>query len=308
VSGGGVLVTGAGGWLGSALARRLADVRPGGVVALDRAALDCADVRRVEAVLGDLQPRTVVHLAASLARGRERGVADAQWRDTFLAGRAVVQAAAAAGVPHLVLLGTMEELGDQSGVLTADLPSRPHTTYGLWKSLVREVAHFEVRRSAELRVDWARPTTVYGPGQRGGMLVPSACAAAHAGQPARFTSGEQRRDFLYVDDLLAWMTLVVDERVAEDGERGFHLHHLGTGEGVAVRDVLRQIEDEFPGARFELGALPRRSHEPLLQVAPPYSSADPILGSWWPVTPWQDGLKRTIAWWRSQPHAVASVR
>ena len=303
---GAVLVTGAGGWLGSALVGRLADVHRGPVVGFDRAALDCADVDRVEAVLTDVRPRTVVHLAASLARGPERGVAEAQWRDTFMAGRTVVQAAAAAGVPHVVLLGTMEELGDHSGVLTPDLPARPRTTYGLCKSLVREVAHFEARGAEGLRVEWARPTTVYGPGQRGAMLVPSACAAARAGQVAPFTSGEQRRDFLYVDDLVAWMTLAVDERVSVHGERGFHLHHLGTGEGVPVRDVLRHIADEFPGARFDLGALPRRPHEPLVQVAAPYASADPVLGSWWPGTPWQDGLKRTIEWWRSQPQALAS--
>ncbi len=304
---GGVLVTGAGGWLGSALVARLRDIDEAPVVALDRAALDCAEVDKVEAVLADVRPRTIVHLAASLVRGPEPGVVEAQWRDTFLAGRAVVQAAARAAVPHLVLLGTMEELGDHSGVLTVDLPACPRTTYGLWKSLVREVARFEVRRTDGLRVDWARPTTVYGPGQRGGMLVPSACAAAHAGEVARFTSGEQQRDFLYVDDLLEWMTLAVDERVALAGARGFHLHHLGTGEGVPVREVLRQIAEDFRGARFELGALPRRPHEPLMQVAAPYDSEDPVLSSWWPVTSWQEGLKRTIEWWRSQPQALASA-
>ena len=303
---GGVLITGAGGWLGAALVSRLADLGAGPVVALDRAALDCADIEAVDAVLTELRPRTVVHLAASLARGPERGVAEAQWRDTFLAGRTVVHAAAASGVPHLVLLGTMEELGDHSGVLTVDLPSCPRTTYGLWKSLVREVAHFEARLTEGLRVDWARPTTVYGPGQRGGMLVPSACAAASAGEVARFTSGEQRRDFLFVDDLVAWMTLAVDARVAVGGERGFHLHHLGTGEGVAVRDVLALIAGEFPGARFELGALPRRPHEPPRQVAAPYASADPVLASWWPATSWQDGLKQTIEWWRALPQALTS--
>lgn len=306
MNGGPVLVTGAGGWLGSALVDQLT-VEGTAVVALDRAGLDCADTDRVAAVLDEVRPRTVVHLAASLVRGAEGTVAEAQWRDTFLAGRAVVQASARAGVPHLVLVGTMEELGDHSGTLRVDLVAQPRTTYGLWKSLVREVAAFEARRAETLRVDWVRPTTVYGQGQHGDMLVPSACAAACAGEAARFTSGEQRRDFLYVDDLVAWMTLAADERVALEGARGFHLHHLGTGEGVPVRDILQHIADEFPGASFELGALPRRPHEPLLQVAPPYSSADPVLASWSPTTSWQDGLKRTIAWWRSQSDALASA-
>lgn len=295
------MVTGAGGWLGSALVGHLAQHSAVDVVALDRAGLDCADEVRVRAALARVRPRTVVHLAAALGRAPEAGAADAQWRDTFMAGKNVVQAAAGAGVAHLVVLGTMEELGDHSGVLAVDLPPRARTVYGLCKSLVAEVARFEVRRTDGLRVDWVRPTTVYGPGQRGSMVVPAACAAAQRGHPAKFTSGEQRRDFLYVDDLLAWLSLAVDERVAVHGQRGFHLHHVGTGEGVAVRDVLRCVAGELPEACFELGALPRRPHEPLVQVAPPYSSTDPLLASWSPTAPWREGVKRTAAWWRSQP-------
>lgn len=307
MSGGSILVTGAGGWLGAALVDALGARGRTGVVGLDRAGLDCSDADQVEKVLADLRPTTVVHLAASLARGPEPGVAEAQWRDTFVAGRTVVQAAARAGVPHVVALGTMEELGDHSGVLTVDLPALPRTPYGLWKSLVREVAQFETRVIDGLRVDWARPTTVYGPGQRGGMLVPAACAAGRVGRLARFTSGEQQRDFLHVDDLIAWMRLAVDDRVAADGARGFHLHHLGTGEGVAVRDVLRHVADSFPGSRFELGGIPRRSYEPAVQVAAPYTTEEPLLASWAPTVGWRDGLTGTVAWWRSQPKAVASA-
>lgn len=302
-----ILVTGAGGWLGAALVDALAAEGRTGVVGLDRAGLDCAEADQVEKVLAELRPTTVVHLAASLARGPAPGVAEAQWRDTFFAGRTVVQAAARAGVPHVVALGTMEELGDHSGVLTVDLPAAPRTPYGLWKSLVREVAHFETRLLAGLRVDWARPTTVYGPGQQGGMLVPAACAAGRSGQVARFTSGEQRRDFLHVADLMAWMTRAVDDRVALEGARGFHLHHLGTGEGVAVRDVLRQVASAFPGSRFELGGLPRRAHEPPLQVAPRYAADEPLLAGWTPTIGWQEGLEETVAWWRAQSEAVASA-
>jgi UDP-glucose 4-epimerase len=271
------------------------------VVGRDRGGIDCADAEAVRAALEDIRPSTVVHLAASLTRTSEPDAADTQWRDTFVAGRNVVQAAALAGVGHVVVLGTMEELGRHSGVLTVDLAPRPHTTYGLCKSLVREVAAFEARRTRDLRVDWVRPTTVYGPGQRGPMLVPAACAAARAGQPASFTSGEQARDFLYVDDLLAWITLAVDERVSVKGARGFHLHHLGTGEGVAVRDVLAEVATSFGGARFALGALPQRPGEPLVQVAPAYTTTDSVLGSWSPAVGWREGVGRTVAWWRSQP-------
>jgi nucleoside-diphosphate-sugar epimerase len=295
-----VLVTGAGGWLGSSLVARLQREESADVVALGRGDLDCADERRTEEVFAALRPTTVVHMAASLRRGEERDAADAQWRDSFLAGRSVVRAAANVGVPHLVIPGTMDELGNHAGVLTTDLRARPRTTYGLCRSLVREVASFETRR-IPIRVDWFRPTTVYGPGQRGSMLIPSACSAAREGRPAAFTDGVHRRDFLYVDDLMSWLVLVVDVQVSAGRERGFHLHHLGTGEGVQVRDVLALIAAEFESTRFDIGALPTRPHEPPLQVAPPYDQPHPTLGAWRAQTGWREGILQTVDWWRSVP-------
>jgi UDP-glucose 4-epimerase len=298
-----VLVTGAGGWIGSLIVGRLQDDgAPGAIVAPDRDELDLAEARQVEAFLARERPRTVLHLASSTARDGAPSSVTAQWRDTFLAGRNVVEASASAGVRHLIMAGTMEEMGDQPGVLGTDLPAQPRTAHGLCKTLVREVAAFESRR-APIRVDWIRPTTVYGPGQRGPMLVPSACAAAVSGRPAPFTAGVQQRDFLFVEDLLDWILLALDGELSDQGDLGFHLHHLGTGVGVTVRQVLDLIASELPGARFHLGAIPRREHEPLVQIAPTYHSPDPALASWTARTGWEVGIRITTDWWRTA-HAV----
>jgi nucleoside-diphosphate-sugar epimerase len=292
-------VTGAGGWIGSLLVSRLLDASTGtDIQAPSRVELNLADSQQVETFLVESRPRKIVHLAASMARDADSSSIAEQWHDTFLAGRNVAQAAATAGVHQIIMAGTMEELGDQPGVLETDLPSQPRTTHGLCKTLVREVARFEARRGP-MRIDWIRPTTAYGPGQRGPMVVPSACAAARSGRPTAFTIGIQKRDFLFVEDLLDWILLALDDRVSGQ-ELGFHLHHLGTGMGVTVREVLDLIASELPGARFELGAIPRRVHEPLVQIAPPYRSEDPVLSSWRAKTTWEAGIKRTTDWWRAQ--------
>jgi nucleoside-diphosphate-sugar epimerase len=276
-----VLVTGAGGWIGRALTDRLG----GGAVACTRADLDCADAVAVARTIAVVHPRAIVHLAASTDRASDGDGDRAQWRDTFGAARVVAETASAGGVAHLVMAGTMDELD-------------PRTTYGLCKSLARQVAEFHAHRAPGLRVDWFRPTTVYGPGQRGTMLVPYACESAVAGRPADFTAGDHERDFLYVDDLIEWLTLAVDERVSLAAARGFHLHHLGTGKTASVRAVLALIEREIPGADFRLGALPTRAHEPAVEDVPAYDDPDPVLGAWRAKTGWQDGIRRTAAWWR----------
>lgn len=292
----GILITGGAGWIGSRLGARL--MHRTQVSALSRADLDCADRSAVVQALAEIRPATIVHLVGSTAARLDPRLAEPHWRDTFHAGRNVVEVSADAGTRHVIMAGTIEELGDAEGTLTIDTPARPRTTYGLCKSLLREVAAF-VARDSEVRVDWFRPCIVYGPGQRGQMLVPTACEAAISGRPTPFTDGRQHRDFLFVEDLLDWLELAIDSGPEANGE--LNLHHLGTGEGARVADILAFIQKALPTARFELGALPRRQYEPSVQIVPLRPSSDPILGRWRATTSWQEGLGQTTAWWSAQP-------
>ena len=291
-----ILITGATGFIGANLARRLHEnFSAEGPLCPARAELDLHDAAAVADYLHRHRPGKIVHLAASIAKGEGEAGRAAQWRDTFTAGRVLLEQAAAAGVPHLLMAGTVAELGDAAGELAPELPTAPRSTYGLCKALLMQYARFTARHSP-LRVDWFRPFTVYGPGQTGPMMIPVAFAAAVNKAPADFTDGVQQRDFLYIDDLLDWLTLALQINPAGPGE--FHLHHLGTGIGTPVSEVLAAIAAEFPGARFNLGAVPRRPDEPLSQVAPPYRADDPALAPWSARTPWREGIARTADAWR----------
>jgi len=288
-----IWVTGGQGFIGTAVCRKLGEVDLE-VVAPPRHRLDLADAKAVDDFVSEIKPVAVVHLAASLDR---RGGADAersQWRDTLTASVNVIRSAAAAGVKRIVAAGSLEELGQQGGVLYPSATGTPASTYGLVKSLARQVAEFEGRRRP-LRVDWFRPTIVYGPGQDGPMLVPSAFRAAMAGGGGAFTTGEQRGNLLYVDDLADWVRAAL--RVPWSAV-GLRLHHVGGASTVAVRDVLTAVAAEF-GVTLAVGALPRREGEPDLQTVAPFRSEEWPLAEWRPCVDLREGVKRTADWWRS---------
>ncbi len=294
-----ILITGATGFIGASLARRMRETATAaGPLCPGRGELDLHDSAAVADYLQRHKPEKIVHLAASIAKGEDEASRASQWRDTFTAGRVLLEQAAAAGVPHLMMAGTVAELGNAAGVLALELPTAPRSTYGLCKALLMQYARFTARH-APLRIDWFRPFTVYGPGQTGPMMIPVAFAAAVNRKPADFTDGMQQRDFLYIDDLIDWLALALGIAPAGPGE--FQLHHLGTGIGTPVREVLAAIAAEFPGARFNLGAVPRRPDEPLSQVAPPYGADDPALAPWSARIPWREGIARTAAAWRVTP-------
>src|SRR4030065_2589575 len=105
---------------------------------------------------------------------------------------------------------------------------------------------------------------------------------AREGRPAEFTDGKQIRDFLYIDDLLEWLTLTLRVTITGRSQGEFHLHHLGSGSPTTVARVLEWIEAEFPEAIFHLGARQRPRSEPDVQTAPRYSSPAFPLNDWTP--------------------------
>ena len=131
------------------------------------------------------------------------------------------------------------------------------------------------------------------------MLLPTAFRSAKSGEPAKFSDGFQKRDFIHVEDIAAWLLAAVRISLRQE-PLGLQLHHLGTGNPVSVRAVLQAIAEEFPNAQFELGALPRRLTDPSIQIAPAYKSTEPSLKDWMPRFDWRAGIAQTAAWWKSR--------
>ena len=292
-----MLVTGGTGFLGQHLVRRLADQGAHVTVALEEGAGPPAgappsagidwrdgDVRRygqLRHLIETVAPEIILHLAAV-------GV-----NDVFINAETAVQvnvlgtlnllraAQAAGGVLRIVVAGTSHEYGEKGQL-------DPGNVYAASKVAAWAFCRMYYRAYG-VPVVVARPFNAYGPGQDARALIPAAIHAALADQDLPTTAGEQRRDFIYVDDVAAGLMALA----LAEGIEGQSLD-LGTGVATPVRHVVERIFalTESKG-RPQIGALPYRPGLVWEQVAD--AGRTQKLTGWRAAVPLEEGLWATIA-------------
>ncbi|MDD5227026.1 MAG: NAD(P)-dependent oxidoreductase [Candidatus Omnitrophica bacterium] len=109
----------------------------------------------------------------------------------------------------------------------------------------------------------------------------------------KLTEGRQKRDFIYIDDVIrAFMTLLDNAETLENRNR-CHRFEVGTAQPVEIRKFVA-LAKEFSGnqkTRLDFGAIPYRKKE--VMVSSVDISGLRALG-WNPEVSLEDGLKRTI--------------
>jgi nucleoside-diphosphate-sugar epimerase len=191
---------------------------------------------------------------------------------------------------RLVHAGSALEYGEISGDLAESSEPNPTTLYGRTK-LAGTLA---VRRTCEelgVRGITARLFTVYGAGEHPGRLLPTLLEATTHNEPISLSSGAQRRDFTYVEDVAEGLLRLGAVKSARPGE----IVNLATGLLTEVKEFATESARVLGIApqRLHFGALPARAEE--MQHDPVSVARLRQLLGWVPATGIADGVRRTHA-------------
>lgn len=251
MSRGRALVTGGAGFIGHHLVRALLE-RGHEVTVLDDLSLGRADrlPREARLVEGDVRDpsaladalegaRHVFHLAAVVS---VRASVDAFVRDAevnLLGTLRLLDAMRGREVEEAVLASSMAVYADGGGApIREDHPLSPASPYGVAKLAAEQYWHLVCPR-LELRGTVLRYFNTYGPGQTPtpyvGVITHFAERILRGEPPLVYGDGEQRRDFVHVDDIVAATTAVLDHDVAGQ------TINVGTGRGTTVNEVARVL-------------------------------------------------------------------
>ena len=307
-----VLVTGAGGFIGSHLVESLvsrgAKVRAfvrytsrANLGSLEQ--LEPQTLSSVEVVYGDLCRPDVVraafdgvsvafHLGALISIPYSYQSADEAIQTNVLGTLNVLQAAGQAGVRRLIHTSTSEVYGTAQRVpMDETHPLQGQSPYSASKIGADKLAE-SFARSFELPVVTVRPFNTFGPRQSTRAVIPTIITQLLKGRQVRLGSLQPRRDFTFVADTVSGFL-----RAAEVPDLSWQEINLGTGQDFSIGEVLSLVSGLL-GVEAEIVTEEGRVRPPKSEVDRLCSSnlrAAAVLG-WAPTVSLKDGLRRTIEW------------
>jgi dolichol-phosphate mannosyltransferase len=318
-----VLVTGAAGFVGANLVRRLvsdgdevhAFVRPpargaGGsgervppwrlrdvtlapVVHVHQ--IDLRDAPAVMQAVRDVRPDWVFHCAAYGAYSWERD--ETRIRETIVDGTAhLLDACRAAGVALFVNTGSSSEYGYKDHPASeSDLPE-PNSAYARAKLAATEQCVAEAQRHGA-RIVTLRLYSVYGPYEEPNRLMPTLLTAALRGGLPPLVDPATARDFVYVDDICEAYVRIARHASLEPGA----IYNVGSGTQTTLADLVEMVRTMFGIAEPpRWGSMPARSWDTNVWCAD-ISKIRTEIG-WAPRCPLGEGINRFARWIADHPH------
>ena len=313
-----VLVTGAGGFIGSylvgALVERGAEVRAfvrynsRGDPGLLRM-LDARKTESIELVAGDLRDEDAVraavkgcevvfHLGALISipysYKHPAEVVSTNIMGTFN----VLIACRDSGVERLVHTSTSEVYGTaRVAPIGEDHPLQGQSPYSASKIGADKLAE-SFSCAYDLPVVTVRPFNTYGPGQSGRAVIPTIITQELCRDVVQLGNLEATRDFTFIEDTVAGFI-----QAAENQNSLGEVFNLGTGEEIAIGELARRIIKIIGSqAAIETKTLrlrPRKSE--VMRLVSDNTRARELLG-WQPRVSLEDGLLLTIDWVKKNLH------
>lgn len=209
----------------------------------------------------------------------------------------ILDAARRAGVRRVIYAASSSAYGIPAGdVQTENDPLAPLSPYAAAK-LAGELYAQSFTAAFGVETVRLRFFNIFGPRQRAdspysGVIALFAAALSAGRSPTIYGDGQQSRDFTFVSDVVQALT-----RAAETPGISGHVYNIGTGRGTSVLDLVAALNRQL-GTNIVPQHAPPRAGD-VRHSRADISRARKELG-YHPAVPFEEGLARTLAWYRQQ--------
>lgn len=160
------------------------------------------------------------------------------------------------GLKQIAIMGTMHEVGYHEGAIDENTQCNPRSMYGIAKDALRR-STFLLLEKKDVVVQWLRAYYIYGDDLKNNSIFAKLTIAAQKGQKTfPFTTGKNKYDFIHVDELAKQIAACVMQTKV-DG-----IINCCSGEPVSLAEKVESfIQEHHFDIQLEYGAFPDRSYD-----------------------------------------------
>lgn len=259
----------------------------------------CADMkepREIRALLQNVKPTHLLHAAwCTNPKDFWHSPDNHEWLEASLE---LFETFVECGGSRIVGLGSCAEYDWNQGICTEhETPCRPTTPYG--EAKLAAGRYLDQLGRQGISTAWTRLFFMYGPGASIDRMPGSVISAISRGEPALCSTGEQRRDFLYIQDVARAIVAIL-----ESGATG--PINVCSGSAISIASMAEQAARLMDGeSLLRLGALPTRPNDPALIEGNNVRLIQEV--GWRPRFSLAEGLQATISAWSSHDASTQGV-
>lgn len=160
------------------------------------------------------------------------------------------------GLKHVVVMGTMHEVGYWEGAIDENTPTNPLSLYGIAKNALRQMVELLAKKS-EVCFQWTRGYYIIGDDIKSNSIFSKIVQAEQAGNKKfPFTTGKNLYDFISLEEL-AKEIACVSLQTEVNG-----IINCCTGKPVSLAEQVESfIKEHNFKIRLEYGAYPDRAYD-----------------------------------------------
>ena len=244
------------------------------------------DIGTVRKLLTDIRPKIIFHLSGHVTAAPNLEFALSTFESHVVSTIYLLATATEIGCERIVLTASLTE---PQGDYAKPVPSSPYAAAKWASSGYARMFHALYQTPVTI----VRPFMTYGPMQNPKKIIPYVTLSLLRNEVPQLASGGWEADWVYIDDVIEGLLAAV----AASSVAGCTID-LGSGTMVPVREVVSHLI-QLTGGRItpSFGALPDRPAEEIRTADLVY--ARKTIG-WQPAVTLEDGLARTVAWYREQ--------